>query len=595
MNNDMQQIDDAAPTAWQGYLDQFKAMASTPGLVAHVQTLEDFGVTAPSASAMLTYQFGLHTCLARAYLLAAVQCAAGQTEPAFDAIARAARGAHFDRRAPSALSRDWRDYYGDLKAAILKNVQSANEVLGDIARCYVAGNYDVRRDADSLLREACELSLSGQEGAYTHLVAEAGVLLLMGSSMWLGWLNEGSDRFRHCAIALDAAGVALKAAIPLAPIDAQRGRADELAAALADVEAGKPSTDLVPITNEDDWSSEGYVMALAQAAARDRPLTDAEIAAMGEERERLIDCAMGTLMNSANAPGGLAVPVQSIALRALGRLRADEPHIISQIVAYIANAGFESPVVDAGVDALADIGAAAVGPCMAHMRNSLNEDGRLNVAHALGVVGRGDHAAYQVLADWFRAAEYDQSSWALALAATHDPRAVAPIAQAFTDLLAEDIGPNGIEMAVWDYLDALHELGALSAPGDAPSPESEGRAAWRSVEVRGAGTLANAVPPNWAPPDQRPDDDDDDDVDWLRSVTVDEVDDDDVIDRIEDMSLEDIEREFGARFTVPPPLEEFPPPEPPMPPYVAESKVGRNDPCPCGSGKKYKHCHGKVA
>jgi uncharacterized protein YecA (UPF0149 family) len=22
-------------------------------------------------------------------------------------------------------------------------------------------------------------------------------------------------------------------------------------------------------------------------------------------------------------------------------------------------------------------------------------------------------------------------------------------------------------------------------------------------------------------------------------------------------------------------------------------KIGRNDPCPCGSGKKYKRCHGK--
>jgi preprotein translocase subunit SecA len=22
-------------------------------------------------------------------------------------------------------------------------------------------------------------------------------------------------------------------------------------------------------------------------------------------------------------------------------------------------------------------------------------------------------------------------------------------------------------------------------------------------------------------------------------------------------------------------------------------KVGRNDPCPCGSGKKYKNCHGR--
>ena len=24
-------------------------------------------------------------------------------------------------------------------------------------------------------------------------------------------------------------------------------------------------------------------------------------------------------------------------------------------------------------------------------------------------------------------------------------------------------------------------------------------------------------------------------------------------------------------------------------------KVGRNDPCPCGSGKKYKNCHGREA
>jgi preprotein translocase subunit SecA len=24
-----------------------------------------------------------------------------------------------------------------------------------------------------------------------------------------------------------------------------------------------------------------------------------------------------------------------------------------------------------------------------------------------------------------------------------------------------------------------------------------------------------------------------------------------------------------------------------------EPKIGRNDPCPCGSGKKYKKCHGQ--
>jgi len=29
-------------------------------------------------------------------------------------------------------------------------------------------------------------------------------------------------------------------------------------------------------------------------------------------------------------------------------------------------------------------------------------------------------------------------------------------------------------------------------------------------------------------------------------------------------------------------------------PVRTEQKIGRNEPCPCGSGKKYKHCHGQV-
>ncbi len=31
----------------------------------------------------------------------------------------------------------------------------------------------------------------------------------------------------------------------------------------------------------------------------------------------------------------------------------------------------------------------------------------------------------------------------------------------------------------------------------------------------------------------------------------------------------------------------------PLSPVRVEQKIGRNDPCPCGSGKKYKNCHGK--
>ena len=28
--------------------------------------------------------------------------------------------------------------------------------------------------------------------------------------------------------------------------------------------------------------------------------------------------------------------------------------------------------------------------------------------------------------------------------------------------------------------------------------------------------------------------------------------------------------------------------------FNSEKKVGRNEKCPCGSGKKFKHCHGNI-
>ncbi|MFI5202517.1 MAG: SEC-C metal-binding domain-containing protein, partial [Candidatus Kapaibacterium sp.] len=37
---------------------------------------------------------------------------------------------------------------------------------------------------------------------------------------------------------------------------------------------------------------------------------------------------------------------------------------------------------------------------------------------------------------------------------------------------------------------------------------------------------------------------------------------------------------------------EIPPPKPVPQTVRVGPKVGRNDPCPCGSGKKYKNCHG---
>jgi len=62
-----------------------------------------------------------------------------------------------------------------------------------------------------------------------------------------------------------------------------------------------------------------------------------------------------------------------------------------------------------------------------------------------------------------------------------------------------------------------------------------------------------------------------------------------------------IEHENNPQTAPPPPVAEPTEPEKPAPSIRAkaprtqtrtEPKVGRNDPCPCGSGKKYKKCHG---
>jgi preprotein translocase subunit SecA len=40
-------------------------------------------------------------------------------------------------------------------------------------------------------------------------------------------------------------------------------------------------------------------------------------------------------------------------------------------------------------------------------------------------------------------------------------------------------------------------------------------------------------------------------------------------------------------------LVKQPPPQREKVPVGGKKKIGRNDPCPCGSGKKYKHCCGR--
>lgn len=64
---------------------------------------------------------------------------------------------------------------------------------------------------------------------------------------------------------------------------------------------------------------------------------------------------------------------------------------------------------------------------------------------------------------------------------------------------------------------------------------------------------------------------------WMDEYGVDETTDDELSDTTYEIDPLDEEDELQLPVT------------------RAEPKTGRNDPCPCGSGKKYKHCHGKLS
>ena len=53
------------------------------------------------------------------------------------------------------------------------------------------------------------------------------------------------------------------------------------------------------------------------------------------------------------------------------------------------------------------------------------------------------------------------------------------------------------------------------------------------------------------------------------------------------------DRHLLDELSLPSAVAKYIQPQPRRVPYVADKKPGRNDPCPCGSGKKFKHCHGK--
>ncbi len=594
-------MDDITTPNWQDWLAQLTRGLSAEGWLAVADAMGSAHVEKALRGIQATIlNVWVNRLLADTLLLAALQLPEAQALAEIDNIARLARQARYER-SPKAVPRRLRDMYRESTSAIQRLLPDAADVLASVFTRYLRGEVDLQGDSNLLMR-ACQRALAARDrAAALDAIGRAGAAALRGARLWRGWLHEGEPEFRQWALVLITSLDEWKGFLPLGPAAEARARAGEIARALPrpQLRQANPGETQEDAGGEPAWEVAGRAlmqddnlgeewMALLQ---RDQPLSDEEIAAMGDRYHALTALAAQAIQ--LGFQGTSPTGTLSVAATTLGILRDTDPESIGLLIELVADAEqfaeyssdgdddqFEFDLVDDAVVALQRIGNPVVPAVIEFLRYSVNTEARYDLLHALGVAGRGSEDAFQYVAAEFANTAWanDKSDLAIPLAWLHDARAVPIFVEALRApaLTSED---------AWKLLDALQELGvALYVNRDT-----------RSVNIPDYGIIEDILPADWKSReefaaeeevfgaddfDEDDEDDDEDDDDALEGEDYgDVIYDSQGIPRCPDCGAEMYYEAGQWRHAQTPP--------------AAAPIVGRNDPCPCGSGKKYKHCHGK--
>lgn len=479
------------------------------------------------------------------------------------------------RKVKASARKAYTSYVKDL-APILA---TGGELFHAAFTAYTQNDYDPQRDPNLLIREAFQMLDEGVEDKALYAIGQALVIVMRGGSVWNGWHTEGYELGARwfTLVALVQQTFPL---IPLGSLAEERLRVDERLATLqADVSEESPEQELadvlklaetMPAGEEEEVSGEEFMQQWTALISRRDPLTDAEIEAMGDQYEEYVDQAIEILSVIATRQEWSEAEIQNIMFFAhgLGVLRYHEDATAASMLVDILPIVSDSPeTLDEITWALEQMGSVSIQALMETVRYTLDSD-KLDIAtEMLARVGRGDEEVYRFLVERYQEIHdvEEQLIFINALGLLHDQRVVPLLVKALRDLAPD-------EENVAAVLDALAEMGApMNVDADAGS-----------VTIDGFGEIKDIVPDWWTP--ESADDvytdegdveleDEDDSID-LDGLFPDDDDDD-------KLYIDDDE-------------------ESPIPPVNAAGfgpvhveHIGRNDPCPCGSGKKYKHCHGK--
>jgi hypothetical protein len=562
--------------SWQGWLDAFLNEMSLGGWTEFMQTAS--ADIEPWQWAAL-FGLGAQASLARAMLLAVIQLPEADAEKALASISRQVHAIRFEKP-PRSMKRDLKELFRETSKGMLRDLPSTVDFLHTVFLHYLHNDYDLEGDANLLIREARVLIEMPQRKRALDMAGRAGAAALRGKPIWSGWADEGTSEFRQWALVLTSQLEGLQAlgVLPLGAVADERLHAAERVQQLIPHEPRLPAQP-VPPDSQDDAMTQEFITEWIELAKREEPLTDREIAALGERYELFVQAALNALALGEQV--ALEVPseqVLAMAALTLGILRSSALHVINSLIDLARDVEYGDETRDSAFWALEQIGLPALSSVFDFVRYTGDTFMRDDMLEVLGFVGRGSQDVYMYLAAQFREATWDneKAMYARPLALLHDPRAVSLLVDALSD-------PAADEDDVFELLDGLEELDVKFSVNHAR----------HSVSLPDGSVIPDVLPEDWLPRAERPMLEDAEEELWSGQEWGDEdEEDEDVVFDAHGIArcanCGAVMHRVNNRWQHPP-LDE--PPQRTRP--IRVESIGRNDPCPCGSGKKYKHCHGK--
>ena len=570
---------DQPMTTWQEWLDTADEFIS-------YNTWKELGNAQGSANAPLNAEFplqfiGVGIAYVHSALLATLQESASEVEPALRLIQHQMHDIHPEK---PKVKPGLRKAYTEFVNIVAPLMSDAGDLLYSAFMDYAQGDYTLHADTNLLIRDSLRLLDAGAKDEARRIFGHAVIVTLRGEGKepWSEWHAECFDEAQSWIMVLTL--IQQLSVLPLGDIAEERLRAGERAEALQPKmpqSISEQSFEQVLSTLEAPLAEDNAKMNEAELmnewtglVSHAEPLTDAEIEQMGERYDADVDYAI-YILSAIGAQEKLSkedFETILIFTHGLGVLRYHED--TSAAYALIALL----PVVSNNIDNLGELewSLQQIGPIALHamvetVRYTSDGIKYMLLLEMLGRIGSGNDEVFEFLAQRFEETTWDNEdddkiAYMDALATLEDMRALPLLVQALRD---PNISPDNLA----SVLDALETM-------DAPMTVDDDSG---DVTIAGYGTFKGLAPEEWMPAKLE-----DDDEDKFEALGEDE---EGAIDLDALFPDEDGEQDNDADLLVQDgaidekPSINFGP--------VHVEHIGRNDPCPCGSGKKYKHCHGK--